>query len=389
MNILKNKINSLLLFNFGYVFLIISDMCKQVSFIRTYNKYISFFGYLFIAIYLCVNYKKFLKMDKKILLVTILSGLILLIGFYFSKNFTIIRVILLGLSIMTMSFDRFVKNDVIYKLIIIISLIATSLLGIVDNKVIYRSDLTKRYSLGFTHPNILSMYLMMITFEVSYLLLKNRECINKMGRDITLLLIPSVIIFIDYVTDSKSTILALFIFYLFIVSYVFLYKYLKRVLDNKLVKNFLIRMFFFVSLAVIGTLVIAYTHPKYISVFDNIFSYRYSYYMVFLNRLHINGLGMVIPDSINSAVLDNMYIKLFLNGGVIFWVTYYLLFRFSSSKTYKTDNYLILAIIVILCFVGMVETNILMPTLNIFILYGLSNYFEEHKRREQKNERSN
>ena len=111
--------------------------------------------------------------------------------------------------------------------------------------------------------------------------------------------------------------------------------------------------------------------------------------MVFLNRLHINGLGMVIPDSINSAVLDNMYIKLFLNGGVIFWVTYYLLFRFSSSKTYKTDNYLILAIIVILCFVGMVETNILMPTLNIFILYGLSNYFEEHKRREQKNERSN
>lgn len=389
MNAIKNKINSLIIFNFGYIFLIVSDMCKQVDLVRTYNKYISFFGYLFIAIYLLINAKKFLKMNKKHLLLIILGCLLLLVGFYFSRNFTIIRVILLCLSIMTMTFDKFVKYDVIYKVIIMTSLIVTSLFGITDNKVIYRSDLTKRYSLGFTHPNVLSMYLMMMIFEVSYLVLKNREHINKITRDIMLLLIPVAIIFTDYVTDSKTTMIILSVFYLFVIAYLFLYKYLKKFLDNKLIKNILIRMFFFASLAVVGTLIIAYTHPKYISIFDKIFSSRFSFYMVFLNKLHFNGLGMVIPDSINSAVLDNMYIKLFLNGGVIFWVTYYLLFRFSSSKTYKTDNYLILAIIVILCFVGMVETNILMPTLNIFMLYGLSNYFEEHNRKEQKNERSN
>lgn len=384
MNVIKNKINSLIIFNIGYIFLLVSDMCKQVDFIRTYNKYISFFGYLFIALYLLINIKKFLKMDKKHLLFIILGSLILLVGFYFSRNFTVIRLLMLILSIMLIDFDEFVAKDILYKGIIIITLVASSLLGFIDNKVVLRTDLTKRYSLGFTHPNVLSLYISFLAFEITYLLLKNRQKITILKRSIVYLIMGSLLLFLSYITDSKSTFLSVFAMFIFIALYLDCYNFLEKVLNNKLLKNILVRSFLVVSLVLFATIVLVYKKPNLLVKFDSIFSNRYSYYISFINRVKFDGLGSVVPDSINSAVLDNMYLKLVLNGGIIFWCTYYLVFTYTSKKTYMKKNYLLLAIIIITTVIGFVETNVLMPTLNIFILYGLSNYFNEHDRKEHK-----
>lgn len=370
-----NKFDSLVLFNIGYISLLISDMCLQVECIRLYDMYISFIGYLLIAIYLLINIKKFLNMNRKHFLYIIVSCLVLLVSFIFSGNFTIIRLIMLGLSIMTMNFDGYVQNDVLYKSIIIVVLMMLSMLGFVNNRVVYRDNLTMRYSYGFEHPNILSMYLSLVVFEVTYLLLKNKKNIKTINKVLILLFIPLAIFFMAIVTDTKTSVIILLVFYLVIISYLFLYKILLKVLNNKIIKNILMRLFLLISIMLVVTIILAYSYPEILSFLDRVFSQRYSYYIVYLNTLGINGLGGVVPNSINLAVLDNMYLKIFLSGGVILYFTYYMLFYMSAKKAYKNKNYILIFIISTMCFVGFVETNVLMPTLNIFILYCLSDYF--------------
>ena len=68
-------------------------------------------------------------------------------------------------------------------------------MGFIPEHIVYREDaITKRYSLGFTNPNVLSLYLTMIMFEIFY-------AVKDKYKIVTIPFFVAIIIFINYIEN--------------------------------------------------------------------------------------------------------------------------------------------------------------------------------------------
>ena len=63
---MKNKkLPAFLIFYVGYLFLLITDVCKEINFISNNQRYITIIGYILILIYIAMNFRTNKKIQHK------------------------------------------------------------------------------------------------------------------------------------------------------------------------------------------------------------------------------------------------------------------------------------------------------------------------------------
>lgn len=380
---MKNKKNfiSYFLFVFGYLCLLVTDVCTSIKFVSKNETIITLIGYILIIIFSLINILRKKSIQKKHLFLLTIAFFLSIISYMFCKNFTVIRLLLLIIAIYTVPFDKMIYIDFTLKVAITLLLIILPSLGLMKENILLRSDLSIRNAYGFMHPNTLCIYLTCIFFDLSYIIFKIK---NSKNSKIALLVIAPFLISLIYKgTDSRMSFIILCIFYIYLILITFLSKKMERLQSKNICKEIYKYSFIFFTCVTMITIFVCKYNNSFLYMMDNIFSNRYSYYMIYIKNTGFSIFGSEIPMSINNAFLDNMYLKIILNFGVIQYFIYALCYYYSNKKAIKEKNYLLAFILFLTTLQGITETNIMMPTINIYMFYFGYNLIQNNKVKEE------
>lgn len=366
---MNKKIKLINLFWIGYFLVLFADMFINVKIIDNYVKIINFVGLIFLIVYMIISNTKF---NKKVFIIMILLFTISFITYFYYKDFTIMKFLILSYCLKNISFDNLVKKDYCIKLVLFVTLLILSFLNLCNVTSFIRGD-TTRYTLGFIHPNTTGFFIMIITFEYLYI---NRNKISY--KHVALLLM--IILFTKYVTDSRSSVMALTIMFISI----FFIKFFKNKILKLHMAQFIIKNFMLIVTLISFTIVISYSNNVQwaIDINDKL-SNRIYYLYNALERYNITMFGNVLPENI---ILDNQYISFILNFGIIFYLIYYCLFYIKFKNLIKEENYFMIMLLLILLIYGLMEKTVFKASYNVFML-SLSSVLFRHIRKEKLDEK--
>ena len=351
----KSILYNVLLF-LGLLFVEMSETFINVYFLQNRLAYIKIFGIIiltFIFLLTIFNMER-----KKIILIFLLIIFSLFIFFRFGNGIFLEMVVMI-LAVQNKEFKRIVKMDLLVKLLIAVSLITFSKYGLTNGifETINRENVV-RYSLGFYHPNTLGMYLMMISIELLFVMKNKKKFIN-----VLFMFIMSLIIY--KVTYSRTCVYCLIGLILIYIGSQYLEK--KIMCANKKIYKFLsknIYVFFLISTCLISLL---YHENSSIMIKLNELTNN----RIFYQSYFINNYGISIFDKNIDYIytLDNVYLKIFLNYGLIGSILFIYVFRKNVEKTFKNKNLLLLGIYVVISLYCLSESYLFYSTYNIFLLY--------------------
>lgn len=367
LNVLKKNTN--VIFYISYFILILTDMMKCLPILEKYSKILVLVSYGLMCIYiglkvLFIGIKKLKEeIDLKKCGIFALAFCWFAIGYFFSKDTTFVRLAFLIVCMYFIEFNKFVKFDISLKVIILFTTIILNRFGIIPENIGYREDaIIKRYSLGFTHPNLLSLYLTTIMFEIFYIL-------KDKYKILTTPFFIGIIIFINYITNTRTSMIILSTVLVFAILYSINKKIFDKIFENKFVKILIYALPIILTAITIICTVLNNIDPNKVIVIDKLFSNRLKWYSVFLEKFNISILGQSIPDTLENVVLDNAYLKILLKFGIITYIIFIIFAILSKKRAYQNKNYVALVLILLLECYGLMETIVIVPTINIFLFY--------------------
>lgn len=355
---------SKILFWTSYILIIISTFCIEIDFVEPYIKYMKIIA-IVLLIFKCLIQSK--TYNVKTILIIILLSILGIITFFTSKDETFIILLLFIFSLKDISFENLVKKDFYIKLIILLFIFIMYFCGYTSEYLISRNH-NLRNTFGFAHPNVLGFMIVMLNIEYIY--------INKEKFKITYLLICFIsLIFIYIYPNSRSSIILLI---MMSVMCLLIRTNFKKILYVKPVK-FLIKnsFFIFTLLTIIFTFLLCQNNKVGITL-DSIFSRRLYFIENYLEKYNVNLFGndLLFVSSevsgifkIEPSILDNLFILILLQYGIIVYFVFGYLFNKSFDMAYKNNNIFLIIILFILMAYGMMENYIFKCGYNVFIFY--------------------
>ena len=310
-----------------------------------------------------VNLKKWIIF----LILIFLSSISLLI----TKESLILQLCLLLICSYNIDFKKIVKSDFIFKLFLLILILVFYKSNNVLIPYFMRNGVI-RYSYGFNQPNVFAAYLLSMFFEFLYIYGKNKSFYLK-----TFLFI--VTFYFISAAKSRAAQLVIIIFYIMytitLVREKFEIKSLVKKVNTK--KVVFLTLCIFSLLTCISFMVTKdYLAGKnYAIVLDEFLSERILLQSKFSMLYDVKIFGNEI-DYFDT--LDNAYMRLILNFGIIVWAVYAILYSVIFAKTKKVNDKLVLLIFYCFIIYGLMEWYILRPALNIFILYASSKVLDNN-----------
>lgn len=351
----KKSLYGIILF-IGFLLIEMSETFTNVTFLQNQLTYIKMLGIViltFISLYVSFKIER-----KRLFLILILITLSLLIFFRFGNGIFLEMVIMI-LAVQNKEFKKIVKIDLLVKLFITISLFVFNKYGLTNSVFgTINRDSVVRYSLGFYHPNTLGMYLMMISIEFLYIMQRDKKIKN--------LLVMFIMSFIIYkVTYSRTCVYCLLGLSLIYFSSQNIKKKVMRV--NSETYKILFKNLYIIFL--ISTCLISFLYKENSSVMrrlNDLTNNRILYQSYFINNYGISFFG----KNINYIyTLDNGYLKIFLNYGLVTSILLIQIFRKNIAKAFKNQNVLLLGIYLIISLYCLSESYLFYSTYNIFWLY--------------------
>lgn len=361
----------------GYFLLLVVDVCKGINFFINNEKKIAIFGYLFLILFIILNYRKlisaFLKYKTKDKILFILLIITVFVGFVFIKSFIFIRLLLFLICAKLLDFSSFIEKDFYFKLIITLTLILLPILGIIDNNILLRSDMSVRYSFGFKNPNVLSLYISLIIIDFMYLSCTKYKFYASYLKYLCFIM-PLLILFVYFVANSRTTFIIMLILYLILIFYDKICIYLSKILKSKVIKFGLKNIFLFFLLATLVLVYFCTINEHLLLKLDDLFSNRFTNYIVYIKNVGFSFFGNYLPYSINNSYMDSVYLYVLLNGGIIMFFYFNLFFSKTFEKALKNKEYIIIFILIIICLSGFTDSAMSIVTFNFYFLYFI---FEE------------
>lgn len=422
MNILKNfsldnvrfKINKSQLYKYGELLFFSSVILAFIDYIlfdcTNFSKIIpSVFGnILTIIIYLLLLLKIIFfsyYTSKEIKIILLLTGIVIL-SLLCSKNLLIFKLFLFIIgnkNISTKKLFNLIRKLIVSSLVITI---CCSFLNIIESHNILRDNSSFiRYSLGFNHPNILSMFIFQFIL-ISLFLDYKKFNVKYMIFYLTIILVTY------FITDSRTTsMLGLSCYFIFLFihflkldtgSYVdsnsnFIKISMQEKIDfikNNLAQKKAIKKFFlllknfFVFLPAFlgfGSLFLGKYYNVTLSQLNNLFSGRLMYINVFLNMYGIHLFGTYVPygsSYINSKgelvplILDNAYANITIRFGLIILILLLIAYSLLTKKLISQKQIISLLIVSVYLVFGLMESHFIYITAN-FSLFFLSQVLYE------------
>ena len=361
---------SLLFFYLAYTFILLQAMFNNVPSLTPLYGIID--KLVIVLIFLTILFQNQIYRIKEIAWVVIIFAIVV-ISYFLSKDNIILKAIMLIIASKDINFKKFIKFDLVIKVIFCFIIIIFSQIGIAENYVILRADGTIRQSLGFSHPNALAAYWLSICCDYIYLAFNKNKIIK--------LFICTIITFIiGYITDSRTVIIC--------VSLMIILLLYNNYLNNKIIKKiviFLPYLLFALSLS----LAYLYKSSDLIKNIDCLLSKRIYYTEQYLQKYDINLFGQKIETvstvqsrllNISPQILDNSYIVLLLKFGIILLFCSCLLLSLRLKLSYRERDKLLIIILIIFMIVGLFENWLIKINYNPFILSFSSLIYRERKK---------
>ena len=343
--------------------------------------------------------------SKEIKIIFLLTGIVIL-SLLCSKNFLILKLFLFIIgnkNISTKKLFNLVRKLIVFSLVITI---CCSFLNIIESHNILRDNSSFiRYSLGFNHPNMLSMFILQFILISLFL---DYEKFN-----VKYMIFYLIIIFVTYfITDSRTTCMLglgcycifLFIYFLKLDTGSYLdsnSNFIKEsttgkndFIKNNLVQKTVIKksflffkkiFIFFPEFLGFGSLFLGKYYNVTLSQLNNLFSGRLMYINVFLNMYGIHLFGTYVPygsSYINSKgelvplILDNAYANITIRFGLIILILLLIAYSLLTKKLISQKQIISLLIVSVYLVFGLMESHFIYITAN-FSLFFLSQVLYE------------
>ena len=361
---------SLLFFYLAYTFILLQAMFNNVPSLTPLYGIID--KLVIVLIFLTILFQNQIYRIKEIVWVVIIFAIVV-ISYFLSKDNIILKAIMLIIASKDINFKKFIKFDLVIKVIFCFIIIIFSQIGIAENYVILRADGTIRQSLGFSHPNALAAYWLSICCDYIYLAFNKNKIIK--------LFICTIITFIiGYITDSRTVIIC--------VSLMIILLLYNNYLNNKIIKKIVIFLPYLLFALSLSSAYL-YKSSDLIKNIDRLLSIRIYYTEQYLQKYDINLFGQKIETvstvqsrllNISPQILDNSYIVLLLKFGIILLFCSCLLLSLRLKLSYRERDKLLIIILIIFMIVGLFENWLIKINYNPFILSFSSLIYRERKK---------
>lgn len=361
---------SLLFFYLAYTFILLQAIFNNVPSLTPLYGIID--KLVIVLIFLTILFQNQIYRIKEIAWVVIIFAIVV-ISYFLSKDNIILKAIMLIIASKDINFKKFIKFDLVIKVIFCFIIIIFSQIGIAENYVILRADGTIRQSLGFSHPNALAAYWLSICCDYIYLAFNKNKIIK--------LFICTIITFIiGYITDSRTVIIC--------VSLMIILLLYNNYLNNKIIKKIVIFLPYLLFALSLSSAYL-YKSSDLIKNIDRLLSKRIYYTEQYLQKYDINLFGQKIETvssvqsrllNISPQILDNSYIVLLLKFGIILLFCSCLLLSLGLKLSYRERDKLLIIILIIFMIVGLFENWLIKINYNPFILSFSSLIYRERKK---------
>ncbi len=343
-------------------------LCILLKYLITYgiSKSVLYAFLIFLIIFLIIDiYKKKIRKNEFIKIIILLSISAYMVILYQDVNFLIS--LIMAVICIRKDNKNYVKKFLIFSILLYSMTIVLYYIGILESKNLIRlteDGIVTRYSLGFNHPNEVFLFFIPIALAGYYLYSE------KKSFYIIIFIVATILYKLSY---SRTG----YIVVLFILLIHILYK-MKNVKIG--INKVLPYMFFIFTIISIGVAIIyGNNNSNYISTALSGRPYYWNYYIE-------NGsiLSLLGGNSVNGWNLDNLYIYLLVELGIIGYIVYSLIY-YKSLKQLKTkkDNKLLLIIFIFMIY-GLTEMNVIIGSINFAFAIQLKSIIENKE--EIKNE---
>jgi len=297
--------------------------------------------------------KNHLKQLAPIALILIIP----LISTILSGNNRLALAFILALSFINLDLKKLMRFDLILRFIFIPTVIALTLLGLVENRLIGRSGgAAYRYALGFSHPNTLGMYVLSLC--LGYLYIKY-DSLKK--RNYFVVMILGCIMF--YYTRSNTSFILIGLSILLVLVF-------KR--WNILIKSSqtakVILLSFMPFMALLSFLSAIFYNPgtSFWRLMNRLTTGRTYFNKLFLDnygvslfgqQVHLVSGGRAETYGIGALILDNAYMSLAINFGIVSLVLLILASVLLIRRSLIFEDYGLLVAILIFSILGLMETG--------------------------------
>lgn len=360
----KVKVSELLFF-IGYIMIIFSEMFSKVILFENLISIINNIG-LGILILAAINCVIINKYNYKTLIGLIIVTIILILVTIKSKDNLLLKVFILSIAFGDIEFKKFIKLDVIIRIIFMCVVISLYNIGLTENYFMYREDGTMRSSMGFAHPNNFGQYLLVICIDIVLLRFKKLKFVDYVYVLLSIILI-------NYFSNSRTSQICLGILFLIMII---LRKHI-NIINFKFIKLLIINSFLIFTIISI-LLANNYRENKEWAVqLNDLLSNRIAYASQFLEYYDINLLGNDIEmkytqearaNSEQPWVLDNSYLVVLLRYGLIAYIIIYLIMLTITRDLYKRKEYSIIMLWLVYGINAMFENTLFKIQFNTLLI---------------------
>ena len=335
---------------------------ENIVFVLKCVKYAVLLPILFKILF--VDYKDYSKRTKKSLF---FFCCFLIISIFFTTNTrTIIRYLLLILGAYKIDIRKTLSFFLKTELALFCGIIILSLFGIIPNELYYRSG-EIRYSLGFGWPTYPALIL--FTLTCLYLYLRDKKINNY---EFIILLVVNICMY--FATNTRFELISSIL----VIAMAIFYKYNNKIIINNYIVNIAkYALPFFTIVSVI----LANNYNPNNSTYNKINDLTSNRVSLMSNAIKEHGITVFGQNidwigqsekmqnkNVVAYVVDNGYINIILNYGLIFLIIleycYYLLI-----KNYAKCNVFIAYLVIILAIHSFINPQLMQIVYNPFLLF--------------------
>lgn len=374
----KSKIKLKHIFYFNYYILLAELMLNNIKILESPLKYLSYVSIMLLFFYIIIHRDYDKKTFLKLLLCTILVIIVTLV----SKNKQLFKLFTLLIAFKDINFDEFLNKDFKYRIFLLMVVIFSNFFGLSTNFIKYRLDGSIRYSLGFSHPNILGLHTIILCLEYIY--------INRQKKKLSLFIVSiATFLFNVFVTDSRICII--------VSGLSFLYLCIKKKQLEKIYKiiPFFIKNIYAILFIIVFILAINYSESNnLISKINELSSARLLCANYYLNNSNVYALfGNYISrlQDLNNPMflpLDIGYLHLLIRYGLVITILMLYMFYKALKYLFNNKNYELISIMILFALYSTMEANAMIGIFNPFLML-LSIFFYEIKGRNNIKEKRN
>ena len=353
----KNNVGNIIYF-IALFLLVASNLLCNVTFLTNYLfsfKILSYILFLFVG-FISFFKKKTIKTSTFLLI--IISLTLGIESYYIIKNSILLDLACVIIGSFDMKFDDVLKYDLLIKVLITVVILLAYFNGLTFSRfTVTRSNEYLRNSFGFFHPNTFGMYLMMMYFE--YIVLKKKMNFKMFSLGIILIII------IYYTCNSRTAYYSIALFLILCLIGFFIKKLFKIKSTN--LYNFRINKFLFLILLLLSVFVTKMysLNQSVVSEIDTFLSGRLYLQYINMQQFPITFFG---NDITLIGTLDNGFIKILLNYGLLTSAVYFLIYYLIFTNMKKVKNEYLALVIILILFYTLSESILLYICYNIFLL---------------------